>query len=217
MKYEKICIPNDPLKERYIQGAELVGKYGFPKLDPVHAYLEDLRPVAFPMAKSEKKPRECVAHFFVMDDTFERVWANLAQHLDYLQYFTYVCSPDFSVYSNMPLALQLYNVYRNRALAYCMAQNGISIIPTVGWSDESSYDFCFDGLPKNSTLAVSTNGCFTKSGITNYQMGFTEMCKRLEPREVLVIGKQIEVNCGVKITYMDSFGQQMTKRLKGGA
>ena len=129
MAYEKICIPNDPLKERYIQGAELVGKYGLPKLDPVHAYLEDLRPVAFPSAKSEKKPRECVTHFFVMDDTFERVWTNLAQHLDYLQYFAYVCSPDYSVYSDMPLALQVYNVYRNRALAYCMAQNGISIIP----------------------------------------------------------------------------------------
>lgn len=213
--YTKICIPDDTVNERYLLGAELVGRYDFPQLKPINADVDGLKPVAFPSAKSERKPRECIAHFFVADKTFERVWNNVTKYMEYLQYFRYVCSPDYSMYSDMPLTLQIWNTYRNRVLAYCMQDFGIKVIPTVGWSNQKSFDFCFDGLPKGSTLAVSTNGCFTSSGKENYRAGFTEMCKRLDPTQVIVVGKEIEVDVDVKIKYLESFGQQMTKRLKG--
>ena len=40
------------------------------------------------------------------------------------------------------------------------------------------------------------------------------MCRRLNPFNVLVVGKEIEVNADVPIVYMDSYGQEMSKRLK---
>lgn len=39
------------------------------------------------------------------------------------------------------------------------------------------------------------------------------MCRRLHPYNVLVIGKEIEVDSDADIIYMKSFGQNMTNRL----
>lgn len=214
--YSQINIENDTLKESYILGAELSGRYGFPQLHPIHADLGRLSSVPFNKAKSEKNPRQSFVHFFVNDYEFERIWNNCDQHIDYLQNFKYVCSPDFSMYSDMPLALQIYNTYRNRAVARYLWANGIDVIPTVGWSDESSFEWCFDGLPQNSTLAVSTNGCFFPEGKECYQKGFEEMCRRLNPYNVIVIGSEIPVDVEVDTIYFKSHGQEMAERISYG-
>lgn len=210
----KINTDCDTLKERYIRNSQLVGKYEFPMLKPVNAWLDDVKAVAFPQAKNEKFPRQSFCHFFVNDYTFERLWVNASKHIDYLRNFKYVCSPDFSLYTDMPLALQIYNVYRSRALGFCLSMFGIDVIPTVTWGDESTFDFCFDGLPQQSTLAVSTNGCFFDEGKMCYINGFKEMCERLNPTQVLVVGREIPIDVDVKITYKKSYGQEMTERLR---
>lgn len=210
--YNGINTINDVLKEKYIIGAELT-KLGFPILNPVRVNLSKLRPVPFQNAGKEKKPKECVAHFFTDDYRFERVWNNCEKYLDILENFKYVCSPDFSCYSGMPYVLQLWQVYRSRAISHFLFANGISVIPTVTWSGEESFDFCFDGLPQNSTLAVSTNGCFTQNGKECYRIGFEEMCKRLNPYNVLVIGREIHVDVNIEVTFLNSFGQEMSERI----
>lgn len=213
--YDMINTQNDVLKEKYIYGADLVGEYGFPQLTQVNAYPEDLKPVPFSNAIAEKRPRDCVCHFFIDDSKFERIWNNGFKYVDILQNFKYVCTPDFSFYSDMPRAMQIWQVYRSRTLAFWLGAVGIKIIPTVSWSDEESFEYCFDGLPRNSTLAVSTNGCFSKEGMHYYRKGFLEMCDRLNPSKVLVVGRKIDVDVGVDIVYLDSFGMSMTKRLRG--
>ena len=37
-----------------------------------------------------------------------------------------------------------------------MADKGIRVIPTVNWGLENTFDFCFNGIEKGSTVAVST-------------------------------------------------------------
>lgn len=212
--YSSINTKNDVIKEGYILNSELVGEYGFPKLNAIYADLEGLRPISFNNAIKEKHPRECVCYFFIEDMAFERVWNNCDKYLNILQNFKYVCTPDFSFYSDMPKVMQIWQTYRNRALGYFLSANEISVIPTVGWGFEDSFEWCFDGLPQNSTLAVSTNGCFSKIGKECYKRGFEELCKRLNPHNVLVIGKEIKVDSDVPIIYMDSYGQEMSKRLK---
>lgn len=211
--YRSIHTLNDVLKEKYSFGAELT-EFGFPKLVPVRAELGHLRPVPFQSASKERNPKKCIVHFFLDDYKFERLWNNCEKYLGILQNFKYVCGPDFSFYSDMPYVMQLWNVYRNRALSHFMTAMGMDVIPTVGWADEKSFEFCFDGLPEESTLAVSTNGCFSESGKACFRAGFSEMCRRLHPYNVLVIGKEIEVEDTVEIVYLDSFGQEMTKRLE---
>ena len=37
-----------------------------------------------------------------------------------------------------------------------MANKGIWVIPTISWGLENTFDFCFNGIEKGSTVAVST-------------------------------------------------------------
>ena len=52
--------------------------------------------------------------------------------------------------------MQLYNTFRNRWCGAYFASEGMRVIPTVSWGDERSFAFCFEGIPKGSTVAVST-------------------------------------------------------------
>lgn len=212
--YDMICTQNDVLRERFITGAELVGKFGFPQLEPINADVTGLKPVPFHMANKEKNPRPAICHCFLEDYRFETLWKEPLKSIDTLLNFKYVCPCDFSVYSNMPLALQIYNVYRDRVIHHFLTCCGVNCVPVVVWSDESSFEWCFDGLPQNSTLAVSTNGCHTIRAREYYKRGFVEMCKRLNPNLVIVVGGKIDVDYDVEIQYLDGFSQQMKKRME---
>lgn len=216
--YDKIHTERDVLKEKLAYGSELTGQYGFPYLPPVRANfdgLKKLKAVSFQKATKEKRPKEAVCHFFADDYIFERVWNDTDRYIEMLSYFKYVCSPDFSIYSQMPLTLQLYNTYRNRAVANYLTANGLSVIPTVSWCDKESYEWCFDGLPHSSTLAVSTNGCFFESGIKAFQDGFKAMCDTLEPYNVLIIGRELPLpGVNVDVVYMESEGQITEQKAK---
>ena len=73
-----------------------------------------------------------------------------------------------------------------------MQQRGITVIPTVSWSDERSYSFCFEGLPTQAVMAVSSVGvCNDTTAVTFFIRGFTEMLKRTQPAAVLFYGSDI--------------------------
>lgn len=81
-------------------------------------------------------------HFFLDDYRFERLWTNPNRYFPILKRFSCVLSPDFSLYHNMSLAHQLWNVYRSRLLGQMMQKIGIRVIPTISWSGNNSYLFC---------------------------------------------------------------------------
>lgn len=169
----------------------------------------------FVRRQKKKNPKKALCHFFIDDTRFEPLWNQPQKYLPTLENFKYICAPDFSFYDSMPKVMQLHQVYRSRALAWWLFMSGCNIIPTVGWGNAETFDFCFEGLPEESTLAISTNGCFTDQGKECYRQGFKEMCSRLHPTEILVVGRPIDVDTDVKITYRESFGQKLTRKLRG--
>ena len=58
--------------------------------------------------------------------------------------FRFVCTPDFSMYTDFPLALQINSHYRKHWLGAYWQSKGITVIPTIFWSDERSFEWCFD-------------------------------------------------------------------------
>lgn len=67
--------------------------------------------------------------------------------------------------------------------------NGIEVIPTICWSDEESFEWCFDGEPQGGTVAVSSVG--TQRNKQSKQLfinGYNEMIKRLQPETVIFYG-----------------------------
>ena len=136
------------------------------------------------------KDFDCWVVFYEHDKNFERLWNNPKKYLDKLKKFKGVISPDFSLYRNMPLVMQLWNTYRGRALAVWLQNNGIEVIPNVRFGDERTFSFCFDGVEENKTVAVSTHGCIKrKEDKIFFQIGLARMVQRLSPKTIIVYGR----------------------------
>lgn len=205
----------DTLREYMISGAERVGLYGMPQLHKACINQRPRNPVPYSEARRCRNAKTSTLHFFIDDERFSGIWNDPDKYLALLQDFQYVCTPDFSIYADMPVAMQIWNCYRNRALAYYLQQNEVNIIPTAGWSDRESFHWCFDGLPSNSTIAVSNNGCLSEPGRYHFEMGLRFMVATIRPERILVIGKQQDIDADIPIIYLDGYSQQMQKRLEG--
>ena len=169
-----------------------VGKYNIPEIEPVYE-CDVNRWLGFNYVKSyaTKKDMHTGVHFFLHDYQFERVWNEPDKYLNYLSRYDCVLSPDFSLYSDFPLAVTIYNHYRKHWLAKYWQENGITVIPTISWMLPDSYDWCFDGEPKNSIVAVSSIGCVKSKKLQKmFDDGYKEMLKRLNPSKILIYGSK---------------------------
>ena len=132
---------------------------------------------------------DCWIVFYEHDKEFERLWNNPKQYLDKLKKFKGVISPDFSLYRNMPLVMQMWNTYRGRAVACWLQNNGVEIIPNLRFGDERTFSFCFDGIEENKTVAVGTHGCIKrKEDKIFFKIGLARMVQRLSPKIIIVYG-----------------------------
>lgn len=150
----------------------------------------DLLLIGFDRARADDdRHRERMVHFFLYDYKFERVWQNAEKDLERLKNYRAVLSPDFSMYQEMNPSIQLYNTFRNRWCGAYWADKGLRVISTVSWGNENTFDFCFKGIPKGSTVAVSTymvsehdNRCDQKDF---FMKGYREMLRQIEPERII--------------------------------
>lgn len=103
----------------------------------------------------------------------------------------------------MPIVMQIWNVYRSRLIGQKMQDAGITVIPTLSWSDERSYDFCFDGLQQGGTVSVSTIGIKRdEDAAAIWVSGMNEAINRLKPKCVVVYGGDIGYEFPCKTVYI---------------
>lgn len=143
-------------------------------------------------------------HFFIDDYRMEGLYYNYDKFLTRLSQYKFLLTPDYSLYADMPKAVQLFNVFRNRWVGAYWQSKGITVIPTVSWSDTASYEFCFDGIENGSIVAVGMIGC--KRNKTAFMRGFDTMCKRLNPSAVICLGDPFPEMQGniIAINYLNS-------------
>lgn len=170
-----------------------VGQYDIPEIAPLHDLptINTWTRFNYALSKYAKKTPEAVGiNFWVDDYQFERIWTYPLRYTEYLKRFSVVCMPDFSMFADYPKALSIYNHYRNCWLGAYWQKQGLNVIPCPGWIDEDSYDWCFDGMPQHSIVAVNAVGT-QRSWINNemFTQGYEEMLKRLQPTKVLMFSK----------------------------
>lgn len=179
------------LQDRLYTG---VGEYDIPEILPVY----DCNPqewIGFNYAQSwtQRKKKNTGINFFLDDYQFERLWNAPNKYINVLKKFGAVASPDFSLYSDFPKAVQIFNHYRKHWLARYWQDHGMTVIPTIAWSDEESFNWCFDGEPKGGIVAVSNCGCMKHPDIKKaFRHGYEIMLERLEPKEVLFFAHTFE-------------------------
>ena len=172
----------------------IVNYYGFPEMKKTDTVGDQF--LRFMDWKEIDDPSEYIAHFYYDDYKFMSAWREPDKYLGRLRQFKAVISPDFSLYTDFPKALQILSCYRRQWCGAFWQEYGIDVIPDVVWGDEESYEFCFDGIPEGGTVAVSSVGVKRdkewneQDGI--FIRGYNEMIKRLQPTTILYYGDMID-------------------------
>ncbi len=144
-----------------------------------------------------ENPAEYIAHFYYDDFKFISAWREPDKYIERLRMFKAVVSPDFSLYTDFPRALQILSCYRRQWCGAYWQLQGLNVIPDVVWGDKESFSYCFEGIPKKSTVAVSTVGVKNDKNWNGadddiFKAGYMEMMNRLEPTTVMFYGDMID-------------------------
>lgn len=170
----------------------LLGKYGFPEVKGIKIrHPEDIKMLGFNYAtnpETKDKEKQWV-HFFLPDCRFQQVWNNPDAYIDCFKQYKGIVTPNFSMYTSMPLSMQIFNCYRQAFMCAYYQQHDIKVLPAPCWVDEYSYDWCFDWVPKNSAVVISTVGCLqNRESYRLFLKGYEKMCEVCEPFQVIVYG-----------------------------
>ena len=178
---------------------EGVSKYDIPVIEPTELDVDNVPMIGFNYALTEKHPEDKICHFYLDDYQFDRIWNRPDAYIGVLQRFKAVISPDFSIYTDFPNAVKIFNHYRQQWCGKYFQENGITVIPNVSFSDEASFEWCFNGIPKHSLICISTVGCFGNYGDPQaFVRGFNKAMTVLEPSHLLLYGKkypEIDIPC----------------------
>ena len=191
------------------------GAYGIPRIHPTAVELPS-QWQSFNFAKTEKEPTGKGLHFFVDDYQFIRCWNQPERYLAMISRFAAVCSPDFSTYTDMPMAMQIYNHYRKHWLGAYWQSCGMVVIPTISWSTRESFGWCFDGEPEDSVVAVSSVGTQnSKERKRLFLDGYEAMLERLHPQLIIFYG-QVPEECKGSHILVGSFQEGLRMRCNPG-
>lgn len=156
-------------------------------------------------------------HFFLDDYRFEPVWTKPMDTFSVVSKIGAALSPDFSLYTKYPISAQIWNTYRNRWLGCFWQAQNLKVIPTICWSDEKSYEFCFLGVEKGSTVAISTVGANkSKNAGEFFKKGYFKMIEVIEPSLILCYGESAPFNLEEynKVRWYPSYWKNIRDALK---
>lgn len=189
----------------YLDDTLLCGNWEIPSFYATDVVPERL--IGFNFVNSWKEERKNTGvHFYLDDYQFERVWNRPEYYAEKLRGFQCVLTPDFSLYTDMPLMMQGWNHYRKMMIGQIFSSMGIPVIPSVGWSLPESYQFCFDGVPIGTTIAVSTVGIVRYPNRKKIWLeGMNEAVMRLKPRQILAYGEPLPFDpAGAEVVWFRS-------------
>ena len=168
---------------------QTVGKYDFPQLSQLN-YLPELPVYPFNYLKSTVAKGRYWYHCFTSEKYFHRLYHSFDEYLPFLQQTKGIISADFCLYRDYPEEILIENCRANRLIDYALQQAGIPMIPTAGFAGETSWEWCFDGLPTNSTVAVTTNTLGNDPEAKRlFVGGINVIVEKLQPTAIIVCGK----------------------------
>ena len=182
------CILDDGFQAYLTEGSALVGIPGIPMLVDMHNTEVPSDIVPFEKCHREKNRRKYV-HFYMHDKGFANVLTSTKRYVDLFRTYDGVITPDCTMLVGQAQCLLQTNTYFNRAVGVYLQKQGIPVIPNIRWSDESSFEYCFPGVPQHTIVSVSTHGCIRSAEQKKlFRIGLQAMIDELAPTDVLVHG-----------------------------
>lgn len=202
----------DIFKLYYWHGATLIGKYRLPQLEPNQLIPRNV--ISFNERKGKSHPETRWIDFFIDDALFENFWNHPEMSFENLRKYEGLITTDYSMLPEMLPGQIIWNCTRNRIMAFYLQQQGFNVIPVASWSNPDDFDWCFDGLPEDSSIAISSNGCMSSPyGKRILLEGVAELQKRKNPYKLIVCGRHIkELDIYENVMYYPSFSQRWKER-----
>lgn len=170
-----------------LNNAEYVGKDEIPRIRTSKLLPQKIIPFSKAITSENYDSWVC---FYEDDCKFERLWNNPKRYLPVIKRFSGIISPDYSLYYDMPLAMQKWNIFRNRVLAHWLYTNGVEVIPNIRWGDERTFNLATLGIERHKTIAVGTHGCIKTAEYKKmFIEGFDYIIDKLRPKNIVVYGK----------------------------
>ena len=172
------------VRNEFLYNGNSVGQYNMPLIRKQNIDISKIEFLSYVNTKKEdNENKNKTIHFFTYDWKFEKVYDNADDEIKKLSQYYCLLSPDFSIFTNMPLALQIESVFKNHWCGAYWQSKGLKVIPTVSWGDERSFDFCFDGIEEGSIVAVCTY--YRENCEEEFMLGYNEMLKRIKPSVII--------------------------------
>lgn len=202
------AIIDDGMNPELVKGATFDGIFQIPKMKaPKHIFVPE-KIIPFTQLDKDNHPSNNAIGFYEMDVKFSEMLINTDECLERIRPFGAMITIDSSLYRNAPLAVQIANTYRNRAVGYKAQCKGLYAIPQIRWETEETYTtkvfpekLAFLGAPKHSIVAIGTYGCISgRDNKYHFKAGLESMLEELEPTDVLVYGSMPEKIFGDYLT-----------------
>ena len=131
----------------------------------------------------------CLKAFYVDDHRFESIWNDAVSAIEKFkqQGFEGFFEPDFSTWTEMPMIVQFWNLYRSRWCARYWQEAGFKIIPLLNWPSKVIYESAAEFYPKEIKLASIQVRTLHKN-IKNDLKGLQRICETIEVESLLVYG-----------------------------
>lgn len=183
---DKFFYRNDFKLLPYIKATS--GEFRFPKLKPDNFIPLALTPIN--KIKGDSLRELKTVHFFCNDFEFERVYKYPFRYLKVFKKYYGVIGTDFSGFleNRKFKALNIFNVFKNRLVDNFLQQNGVRVIPSVVFGSLDDFPWCCDGIPKNSTIAISSLGSLGQLTRSVFINCFKKTVEVLKPHTIIFIG-----------------------------
>lgn len=164
-----------------------VGKYGMPLIKKQDINLDKINLWNYTKTKNnDDEHKDKTIHFFTYDWHFDNVYEKPEVALEKLDQYYALLTPEFSVYNDMPLARQIDSVFKSRWCGAYWQKQGLIVIPTVFWSSNNSFEFCFDGIEQGSVVAISTY--MRENYKEQFMSGYNKMLEVINPSAIICYG-----------------------------
>ena len=189
---------DDGMNPELVADADFDGIFGIPVIKRPSEFVIPSSIIQFSKRNRDTDPDLAVG-FYEMDTEFADVLIDPDRFIDEFRRRPLI-SPDCSLYRDAPLAVQIANTYKSRAIGHYYQSHGVYVIPQIRWGNSLTYTtealpekLAFLGVEKHSIVAIGTYGCIrTADDKREFRAGLDAMMETLEPKVVLVYGPMPE-------------------------
>lgn len=131
-------------------------------------------------------------HFFLEDNLINQYYYNPYRTEKILYNFHTSIATDFSMTNEMAFPQKIFSSFLNKLWAAWLQSRGHNVIANVSFPDEYWEDYWIEGWPKDSIIAVSSNGVIRHGNPCGWLKGFERIVTELEPIQILRYGPYIK-------------------------